>query len=85
MKNIDFKSFMIGLLFATCAVLFMGSNQAPHNSSRYQIANDGAMYGYATILDTHTGSVVHVKMNKAIRAKKEYISGNQIRKVLDSN
>ncbi|TKG97248.1 hypothetical protein EYV94_02115 [Puteibacter caeruleilacunae] len=83
MKNIDLKSFLIGVLATACVVLMISSTNSVPRGPRYQLEND-PISGYAYVLDTYTGSVTYVKMNKALRAKGECVSARRIQEVMNT-
>ncbi|MEM7550931.1 MAG: hypothetical protein AAF363_14705 [Bacteroidota bacterium] len=80
----DLKSFLIGMLLTACIFLSISSSQTSDNRSRYQLVPDEQVYGFANVIDTYTGAVIHIKMNKALKTEKEYITAQKIQQLLES-
>jgi hypothetical protein len=88
MKSIDIKSFLIGLLSATCVFLLLGSSQDTYSkNNRYMIERDTELMSCYAVIDTYTGGVVFLDFSGGLKTKKEkpYFTGKEIRDLLEND
>ena len=55
MKNIDFKSLLIGLLVGICVLAVLGMGENPSGIGRYRVSSDRPFF-----VDTVTGRIWYI-------------------------